>query len=303
MTHCAARSTRRHFIQGASALAALSALGFSRRSAAALAEYPMGLQLYSIRDPMARDATGTLKQVAALGYRDLETYGFDPDQVKYYGLEAKAFKRVLDDTGLTTSSGHYDLSRYLRTPMQELTDYVDRCIEGAHALDQKYITWPWLDPESRGIDAFHLLAQRLNRIGEQIRKAGLQLAYHNHDFEFIAHDGERGYDILIRDTDPTLVKLQLDLFWVAHSSPWTPHELFERQPGRFVMWHIKDMDRKNRNLYTELGNGSIDFTKILPDAKLAGLEYYFIEQGDNFAVDPMRSIADSAAYFREHLLR
>lgn len=303
MPSSADQVTRRQFVQGASALAALSALGYASRSSAALAGFPIGLQLYTIRDPLARDAFGTLKQVAALGYRDLETYGFDPDHVKYYGLDAKSFKHVLEDNGLTTSSGHYDLFQYLHKPMQELTAYVDRCIEGALALDQKYITWPWLDPESRSIDAFRLLAERLNRIGEQIRKAGLLLAYHNHDFEFIAHDGERGYDILIRDTDPALVKLQLDLFWVAHSSPWTPLELFERQPGRFTMWHIKDMDRKNRDLYTELGNGSIDFTTILPHAKLAGLEYYFIEQGDNFAVDPMRSIADSVAYFREHLLR
>ena len=302
MTHFAAPVTRRDFVKGASTLAGLSALGLSSRASADFAEYPMGLQLYTIRDPLAQDVFGTLKHVAAMGYRDLETYGFDPARVKYYGLDVKDFKRVLVDNGLTTSSGHYDLFLYLKKPLEEMMAYVDRCIEGALALDQAYITWPWLDPESRGIDAFHLLAERLNRIGEQVQKAGLQLAYHNHDFEFVEHDGGRGYDILIRDTDPALVKLQLDLFWVAHSSPWTALELFERQPGRFTMWHIKDMDRKSRK-YTELGQGSIDFTKILPHAKLAGLEYFFIEQGDNFALDPMRSIADSATFFREHLAR
>ena len=92
----------------------------------------------------------------------------------------------------------------------------------------------------------------------------------------------------MRETDPALVKLQLDLFWVAHSSARAPHELFLLQPGRFVMWHIKDMDKAKR--YTELGNGVIDFTRIMPDAELAGLEEYFVEQGDNFAQSPMKSI-------------
>src|SRR5690606_33823032 len=101
--------TRREFVPAASALAALSALGYASRSSAALAGFPIGLQLYTVRDPLARDAFGTLKQVAALGYRDLETYGFDPDHVKYCGLDAKSFKHVLEDNGLTTSSGHYDL--------------------------------------------------------------------------------------------------------------------------------------------------------------------------------------------------
>lgn len=300
MTQFTSQTSRRHFIQGAGALTTLTCLGFTVGTKAA-ARYPMGLQLYTVREPMAKDAIGTLKQIAAIGYRDLETYGFDAERVAYYGFKADVFKRILENNGLTTSSGHYDLFLFLNKPVEELTSYVDRCIEGALALGQKYITWPWLKPESRSIDAFHTLADRLNRIGEQIHKAGLGLAYHNHDFEFIAHDGQTGWDIIVRDTDPALVKLQLDLFWAAHSSPWSPHELFKRQPGRYVMWHIKDMDRVNRNLYTELGNGTIDFTRIMPHAALAGLEYYFVEQGDNFAIDPIRSITDSAAYVKRYL--
>jgi sugar phosphate isomerase/epimerase len=166
-------------------------------------------------------------------------------------------------------------------------------------LNQEYITWAWLDPQSRSLDAFRRVAERLNMIGAQAANAGLKVAYHNHDFEFIEHDGRIGYDIILRETDPALVKLQLDLFWVAHSSARTPHEWFQLQPGRFVMWHVKDMDSAKR--YTELGNGSIDFTRILPDANLAGLEEYFVEQGDNFAVSPMKSIETSAAYVRKYL--
>jgi sugar phosphate isomerase/epimerase len=104
----------------------------------------------------------------------------------------------------------------------------------------------------------------------------------------------------MQKTDPDLVKLQLDLYWTAHSSSRSPHEWFALQPGRFVMWHVKDMDRKTRD-YTELGNGSIDYTRIMPEAELAGLEEYFAEQGDNFAVDPVHSIATSAAYVKRYL--
>jgi sugar phosphate isomerase/epimerase len=292
--------SRRGFIRSAGMLAGASALGMpSLASASTGARFRMGLQLYTVRDPMASDAIGTLRTIKNLGYEDLETFGFDPDRVGYYGFDAHRFKQILDERGLTTTSGHYDLFRYLNEPLPALESYVDKCIEGALALQQRYITWPWLDPDSRSIDSFKKLAERLNVIGERIRRSGLGLAYHNHDFEFIDHGGVTGYDILLRDTDPNLVKLQLDLFWSTHSSKRSAHELFQQQPGRFVMWHIKDMDEQKR--YTELGNGVIDFTKILPDARLAGLQYYFVEQGDNFAVDPIQSITTSAAYVKQHL--
>lgn len=261
--------------------------------------YPLGLQLYTVRDPMEKDAIGTLERVAALGYRNLETYGFDPASLKYYNRPAVEFKKVLNGLGLTTTTGHYDLHAYLAQPASAMTAYVDRCIQGAHALNQQYITWAWLDPQSRTLESFKLVAQRLNLIGAQAAKAGLKVAYHNHDFEFTPQAGTTGYDIIMQETDPDLVKLQLDLYWVAHAGTRTPHELFEKQPGRFTMWHLKDMDKSKR--YSELGNGTIDFTKIMPDANLAGLENYFVEQGDNFAVSPMKSIEVSAQYVREHL--
>lgn len=289
---------RRSFLRGAGALASLGAAGMSLANAAT-PRYRMGLQLYTVREPMAKDAAGTLKQAAALGYRNFETYGFEPDAVKYYQMPARDLRKVLDDLGLATTTGHYDLHLYLAKPAAAMTAYVDRCIEGALALGQKYITWAWLDPQSRDLDSFRLVAERLNLIGARAAKAGLAVAYHNHDFEFIPHGGEIGYDIIMRETDPRLVKLQLDLFWVAHSSARTPHELFQLQPGRFVMWHIKDMDKSRR--YTELGNGVIDFTRILPHAPLAGLEEYFVEQGDNFAESPMKSIEVSARYVRKFL--
>ena len=264
------------------------------------AKYKMGLQLFTVREPLAKDLTGTVKQIASIGYEDCETYGYNPDQGTYYGIKASAFKQLLAENKMITTSGHYDFTKFFDKPADELIRFTDQCIEGAHALGQKYITWPWLDPKFRTIENFRLLTGKLNSIGERVNKAGLGFAYHNHDFEFIDHGGENGYDIIMRETDPALVKLQMDLYWVMHSSKLSPSELISRQPGRFVMWHIKDMDKITRD-YSELGNGSIDFTVILPEASRAGLQYYYIEQGGNFAKNPIQSITDSAAYFKMHL--
>jgi sugar phosphate isomerase/epimerase len=290
--------TRRTFVQQASLLAS-TVLGVPTLAAS---PYKMGLQLFTLRAAMAQDAPGTLKRVADLGYEEVETYGFDDRALRYYGMEASAFKELLAANKLTTSSGHYDLNRFVVSPLGDLERYVDRCIEGARALGQSYITWPWLDEQSRTIEKFKVVAERLNIAGKRIKSAGLQLAYHNHDFEFVEQDGRIGYDIVTQDTDSNLVKLQMDLYWIARASKLTPHQWFEKFPGRFVMWHVKDMHRTSRD-YTELGNGTIDFPAIWPDVSLAGLKHYFVEQGGNFTHDPFRSVADSAAYVRRVLLK
>jgi sugar phosphate isomerase/epimerase len=293
---------RRDFIVQSTSLVSASLLAMHGITAASSAKYKMGLQLFTVREPLTKDVTGTIKTIASIGYEDCETYGFEPEQVKYYGLKAPAFKQLLADNNMITTSGHYDFTRYFDKPTDALMRYVDQCIEGAHALGQQYITWPWLDPAFRTLDNFRLLAKKLNALGERVNKAGLGFAYHNHDFEFVDYAGENGYNIIMNETDPALVKLQMDLYWVMHSSKLSPVELFKKQPGRFVMWHIKDMDKINRD-YSELGNGSIDFTVILPEASRAGLQYYYIEQGGNFAKNPIQSITDSAAYFKKHLER
>ena len=291
---------RKDFILQSTSFAAASLLSIRGLSDTSFAKYKMGLQLFTVREPLAKDLAGTVKKIASIGYEDSETYGYDPDMGTYYGLKASAFKQLLAEHNLITTSGHYDFTKFFDNPADALMRYTDQCIEGAHALGQKYITWPWLDPTFRTLENFRVLTGKLNAIGERVNKAGLGFAYHNHDFEFTDYGGENGYNIIMRETDPSLVKLQMDLYWVMHSSKLSPSELFKKQPGRFVMWHIKDMDKKTRD-YSELGNGSIDFTVILPEATRAGLQYYYIEQGGNFAKDPIQSITDSAVYFKKNL--
>ncbi|MFT6000656.1 MAG: sugar phosphate isomerase/epimerase [Neolewinella sp.] len=291
---------RRAFIQQVGIIGGAAILPLSCTPKADQQKYKMGYQLFSIRDEMAKDPVATLKALKTMGYQDFEIYGYDDEQDAYFGFKSQAFKQVLDDLELTVTSGHYGFSDYLGRSDDDLRRFVDRCIVGAKNLDSKYITWPWMAPEQRTLDNFKLMAPELNAIGEQVSAAGLGFAYHNHGFEFEDHGGENGFDIIVKETDPALVKLQLDMYWLMHSSNRTPKELIAAQPGRYIMWHIKDMDKVSRD-YTELGNGSIDYLKELPDPLTSGLEYYYLEQGGNFATNSMESAAQSAAYFKEHL--
>jgi sugar phosphate isomerase/epimerase len=146
------------------------------------------------------------------------------------------------------------------------------------------------------------LAATLNTIGEQIKKANLQLLYHNHDFEFIDHNGQIGYDVILNETDANYVKLEMDLYWLTHSSALKPLDWFKKYPGRFVTWHLKDMDKQNRELHTTMGEGAIDFATILKDYKLAGVKHLFVEQGNNYIPDAMTCVQRSAGYVKNKLL-
>jgi sugar phosphate isomerase/epimerase len=291
---------RREFLTAMSVLGAAAALPTSAFAGAKKPNYKFGFQLFTVNQDMNRDPINTLKKVVAMGYEDFEIFGFNGDKGTFYGQKAAAFKALLDDHRVTVSSGHFEFAPLLGKPDDALMRFLDQCIEGARTLNMKYITWPWLAPEQRSLDGFKALSETLNRMGERVNAAGLGFAYHNHGFEFEDQGGHNGYDIILKETDPALVKLQMDLFWVMHSSKRSPKELVKEQPGRYVMWHIKDMDKKTRD-YTELGNGSIDYPSILPDPVAAGMEYYYLEQGGNFTHNALQSAADSARFFKQNL--
>jgi len=263
-------------------------------------DFKLGYQLYSVNEDMNKDPFKTLEALKAMGYQDFEIYGFDPTNVSYYTHPVADFKKRLEDMELTTTSGHYGFANYMDKSKDELRFFIDQCIKGAKVLNTPYITWPWMPDSRRNMETYKIMSAMLNDIGEQITAAGLGFAYHNHGFEFIDHDGETFYDIILQETEESLVKLQLDMYWSEHSSSLSPQEIIDKHPGRFVMWHIKDMDKVTRD-YTELGNGSIDYVSLLPDPKVSGLEYYYLEQGGNFAHSAMKSAEDSAQYFKQKL--
>jgi sugar phosphate isomerase/epimerase len=288
---------RRTFLQQAGSLASAALVLPSMQKP----RYKIGLQLFTVNRDMNRDPLASLQRVVQMGYEEVETYGINPGALTYYGLPAAEFAKRLTEYNLSTPSGHYDLQQFLNAGADDLNRYVDRCVEGARVLGQRYIVWPYLEPGMRTLDTYKRVAGLLNAIGSRLAKSGVQVAYHNGGGEFIAQSGQLPYDIILSETDPKLVKLQIDLYWHAHDTNDPPHALFKRAAGRFVMWHVKDMDKVSRD-YTEMGNGTIDYTKIWPDAAMSGMTHFFVEQGGNFAVNAMQSAADGMAYVKKYLM-
>lgn len=268
-------------------------------------KYKLGLQLYTLNKEMNTDLAGALKKVAAFGYKEVETFGFNFGATKnYWNLEPKTLKQILDENGLHSISGHYALNNFMLPGKtdDDLKRYVDESINGALTLKQEYIVWPWLNPESRTIEKFKILAEKLNTIGEQIKKANLQLAYHNHGFEFDEQDGKKGFDIILNETDSGLVKIEMDIYWFSHSSKLPAHYYFEKYPGRFPLLHFKDMDKTDRELHTVLGEGSINFKPYVADYKLAGVKHIMVEQGNNYLPDAFDCVKRSAVYMKKNLV-
>jgi len=291
---------RRTFVKLSAAAGVASCLPMSCMSNENNPKFKMGFQLFSVRDAMEEDPIATIKALKQMGYQDFEHFGFDAEKGTYYGYPTAEFKSILDDLELGISSGHYPFTDFLPKPQDDLLHFTEKAIEGALSMGSRYIVWPWTAPDYRTVSGFARTAELLNLIGPMVNEAGLGLAYHNHGFDFDDMGGINGWEIVTKQTDPELVKLQLDLYWVSHSSKLSGKELIAQDPGRYVMWHIKDMHKVSRD-YTELGNGSIDYKKILPELDQTALEYYYLEQGGNYTHSSMESAAFSADYMKKEL--
>ncbi len=255
----------------------------------------IGLQLYTLRDELPKDIKGTLEKVAAAGFTSVETYSFSiKDQ--FWGLSPLELKKILDANNLKAISGHYNLGSFLYDG--NATELIE-AIDAAKILKSEYLTIPWVDEPFR--NNFKKIATRLNEAGKMCSDAGLKLAYHNHDFEFQKHDGITGYEILLKETDKDLVYFEMDLYWVVRSGN-DPIRLMKENPGRFKMWHIKDMDKVNQALNTEVGSGSIDFKPIFEQAKLSGMKHFFVEQENNYNPDSFESIKTSCDFISKELI-
>jgi len=293
--------TRRQFILQSSALAAVGATFPScAMPQNASSAFALGYQLYSIRDLMTSDPAGTLAKLKAMGYQHGEVYGFDHEKNLIFGVSPAELKRMMDDLDMQATSGHYDFTTLLEASDDEMRSYTDNVLACAKTLNSEYVVWPLLREHQRSLEAYGMLVDKLNLIGEHLKGSGVGIAYHNHGYEFQDHDGTSGYDMIIAGTDADHVKLELDMYWLAYDPKKTPSQLIAEQPGRYVMWHIKDMHKESRD-YTELGNGSIDYTTYLPDPKTSGLQHFYIEQGGNYTVDSLTSARVSAEYFQKHL--
>ena len=234
----------------------------------------IGLQLYSLRREMGQDFEGTLGRLAELGFEEMEFAG-------YFDKSPAEVRRILDGFGMTSPAAHIQLTA--------IRENLERELETAATIGQKYIVVPSIPGDERSLDDYQRHAETLNRAGEAAKKVGIQMGYHNHDFEFQPQaEGKTGYDYLLYFTEPELVKMEMDLFWIVNAGQ-DPIPYFENHPGRFAMLHVKD--RAADGAMVDVGRGVIDFAELFSYADVAGFEHYFIEH-DN-PDDGINSIAYS----------
>jgi sugar phosphate isomerase/epimerase len=246
-----------------------------------------GLALYTVRDDMATNAKATLQAVADDGYKYIEAAGYDNG--KFYNMTPIEFKNLLKEIGLQPISTHQG---------SVTLDNADTMIADVKAAGFKYFVVP-VPPmglfkfdgatQTMGMTGGAAnLANILTTLGKKCKKAGIQLLYHNHDFEYKKDsDGIVPIDYLLENTDPNFVNFQMDLYWVTKAGA-DPIAYFKKYPGRFKIWHVKDMDDQGR--FAPVGNGHIDFVKILANKKLSGMKYYMVEQDRTFDMTPLEAI-------------
>ncbi len=280
-------SSRRDFLKATGAVAAAACVG-TRRLAAAPLRQPIGLQLYSVRELLPKDFDGTLHQLSAAGYKEVEAAG-------YFNKSAKDFRHSMDQAGLRCVSGHYALGM--------LRPQEDALIEYAHTLGLSYMICSspmHRDPSAKGpltLDDWRWAAGEFNRIAEKVKSAGISFGYHNHTPEFGTEGGVVFYDELLKLTDPNLVVFEMDCGWVK-AAGHDPVAYLSKTPERFPLLHVKDMAPGGTDKFHSviMGHGTIDYHPILKAA--TGLKHYFIEQ-EEFTGNIMNEIRQDADYMRK----
>lgn len=265
-------ATRRSFLRSTSILSAglyMSPYAFKSKS------HLIGLQLYTVRDAMDKDPEGTLAKVAQIGYTSVEGATYTGTE-KFYGMSPAEFKKVLKRNGLVMLSAHYRLGEEKpKDVIQQGTILHDwnRAVDDAAEVGLKYMVCAYLAEVERGdLDHYKKVVDQLNIAGERCKKSGIQLCYHNHNFEFEKQGDTYPYDILL-GSDKNLVKMEIDLYWIKKAGQ-DAIKLFHEHPGRFPLWHVKDMDNTSEQNFTEVGSGIIDFKEIFKYKELAGMKYF-----------------------------
>ena len=248
----------------------------------------IGLELYTVRDALDKDFAGTIARVAKAGYKEVELATFFA-KLPNFNSTPKEARKILDENGLSAPASH--------VPYSALSpENLPKVIEAAKILGHSYIVNPSIDRDVlKQPDGWKRAAENFNRAGAELKKAGIRLGYHNHVEEFKPlPDGKLPYDVLLAESDPKLVKMEMDLGW-AHEAGVDPIKYFEKYPGRFPLVHVKDFD-KNRNM-SDVGKGEIDWKAIFKKADLAGIKHYFVEFDD--PKDPFETIKTSYEYLEK----
>jgi sugar phosphate isomerase/epimerase len=246
-----------------------------------------GMTLYTVRDAMKTDPKGVLKKVADIGYKNIEATSYE--NRKFYGMAPAEFKAYLESLKLVPLSTHQ--------PTVTL-DNADEMIADVKAAGFKYFVIPIppmghfkYDAATRTLgmsDSIEFVLNVINTVGKKCKAAGIQLLYHNHDFEFKKNaKGIVPIEYFLTHTDPSEVNFQMDLYWVTKAGA-DPVAYFDKYPGRFKIWHVKDMDIQGR--FAPVGTGTIDFARILAKKKASGMKYFIVEQDATFDIQPLEAI-------------
>lgn len=285
------RKTRRDFLYTGSLVAAGSLLSASNLFAEAGGSGKLdkfGIQLWSVRNDMGKQATDTLTRLASYGYKQIESC--DVGKGIFWGMKNTEFKKQLDDLGLSCPSTHTDVYK----------NY-EKTIEEAAAVGIKYVIFAWEGP-NKTLDDYKKMADDFNRKGEIAKAAGLVFAFHNHQYTFMPMEGQYAQDILMERTDADKVAFEMDIYWVV-SAGQDPIQWLKKYENRFKLSHVKDRLRSaadtDMDASCNLGTGRIDFNKILPIARKCGMEYFHVEQEKWEGSNPMKSAEDNAAFMKQ----
>lgn len=316
-------TSRRKFIQqsGSFALAGLLLPGLGKAGIfdGKKPSHAIGLQLYTLGDLMTTDAKGTLAKLAAIGYKEMESAG--SQKGNFYGYTPKELSAMIKDAGMTWRSAHVGgaafspaqimkmaktaadsarmqkiMEKFKDAPkslnlQENYQELADKAAEGGISyLICSSIPVKTLDEIKTAVDVF-------NKSGEACKKVGVQFGYHNHTTEFDEVEGHRPFDYILSNTDKELVKMELDLAWATKANQ-DPVTLFKEHPGRFPLWHVKDLNKETKNP-AEVGTGIVDFKRIFDNAKESGMKYFFVEQDG--APQPIQNVTNSYNYLKKML--
>ena len=238
----------------------------------------IGIQIYTLRDEIANDGLEiTMEMVAAAGYKLIEPFGYE--NKKYLGKTPAEFKALIESFGMRIPSIHSVMELSSAGGKEDMINNMKITADDAKATGAEYMVWAYLKPEDRtSMDDYKRHIETFNKFSEICKEVGIQFAYHNHDFEFIPFEGEteKPYELIMKETDSDLVKFELDLYWVRKAGQ-DPVEWFKKDPGRFHLWHVKDMYPEDQH-FAPLGIGDTDFKRIFAERETSGMKYFFVEQ-------------------------
>jgi sugar phosphate isomerase/epimerase len=294
-------NSRRKFLQNS--VAALAATTItpndflsSALDAEAIRVKHLGVQLWSVREDMKKDARETIKSLAKMGYKEVEGFGYSEGRM--FNYTAHDFKLMLADHGVRMYSSHvmmgledYDSSE------KSIKDHIKKAFNDAARIGQKYVICPWMHaPERSQIDKLIPLYQSAAAYAKSV---GLRMAYHNHDFEYVMKgpDGRLLIEWLLTEVDPKNFAMQMDIYWVYFANH-NPLDWFKKYPGRWELCHAKDMAKSEKRETIEVGDGVVNFSEIFKQARLAGMKYYVIELED-YKTTPMQGVERALTGFKK----